>query len=88
MNMNSKKLKTQELGNVVGGTCYADDAYSTLNIEPATEYGQHPDDRPVITTVGNSCKLSDTTCRNCKYGAPNGLFYACRARSKRYDPAN
>ena len=87
-----RELSNEELENVMGGcSTYSSDNYGTLCIYPSFENGQNSFYHPLITTVGNSCRLVEdaSTCLACKHRASGGFYKLvsyCKARSKEHDP--
>ena len=82
----AKELSEEELENVTGGACqtHSDDTYRDFGYNPGN--GQDEYNHPLIVTLGNSCKLSKTTCYECDNRFTSGLTSYCIARSKELDP--
>ena len=86
-------LSEEELDNVAGGSCYSADTYDSLGISFSDIRGQQGHYHPLITTIGNSCKLYDefdgSGCRGCTWvnKASGTMTYYCEARSKEVDLA-
>ena len=80
------ELSEEELENVTGGACqtHSDDTYRDFGYNPGN--GQDEYNHPLIVTLGNSCKLSKTTCYECDNRFTSGLTSYCIARSKELDP--
>ena len=80
------ELSDEELDNVTGGACqtHSDDTYRDFGYNPGN--GQDEYNHPLIVTLGNSCKLSKTTCYECDNRFTSGLTSYCIARSKELDP--
>ena len=98
-NLEHKKIADMELDNVSGGahTCYSSDTYAKLNITCNGRDGQKDSFHPVITTVGNSCRLGNydvtrlgfviETCNHCIECYKRGATRYCGSRSKEVDKA-
>ena len=88
--INRITLSDEELENVTGGGCstYSDDTYEALAIYPSEPHGQKKSYHPLITTIGNSCKLVESgTCNGCVYRRSRRLVINyCSARSRECDP--
>ena len=83
-------ISEEELENVAGGSCYSSDTFASLGFDPSLFYGQQSHYHPLITTIGNSCKLKEggSTCLSCRhlFKPSDSATCYCNARSKECDP--
>lgn len=85
-------VSDEELDNVAGGSCYSKSTYDSLGISVDGIHGQKGSYHPLITTIGNSCKLHSnfdgSACHGCTWvNKPSGtMTYYCEARSQEHDP--
>ena len=89
-----KELNDEDLSQVTGGshrsngTTYSDGTYGQLGLLYDRAFGQDSNYHPVITTIANTCSLSESgTCSSCGYWDGKGLTMYCRRRSQEVDYA-